>query len=278
MTWIDAADGYQVRLAENGKVVSRNSKGKQLASVPAALKDTEQVLQLRQLAEWLKRHEAECHATVDRWMVRAEPVPVAVISEVWPDPAWQNALRDLVVVADGTTGFLRDADPGRGVGVVDLDGDTVWARSELVTIPHPVLLEDLDDLREFGAELGVEQKVQQLFRQTFTRTDAAGENVTENVTEFANGRFEQLQHAFSRCRTLGYQLKGGYAVYTAVEGGRPVEARYWLGDGYPEGESYTEDLSWTRDGVRLPITEVGPIAWSEGMRMASLIYAGRVVA
>jgi uncharacterized protein DUF4132 len=146
MSWLDAAPGYQVRLDESGKVVCRNAKGKQLAGVPGSIKDNEQVVQLRQLAEWLQRHESECHATVDRWMVRSLPVPTAVIAEVWPDPAWQSALRDLVITVDGEAGFLRDADVDRGVGVVTLDGDTRWAKPELVRIPHPVLLADLDDL------------------------------------------------------------------------------------------------------------------------------------
>ncbi|EST20558.1 hypothetical protein M878_39470 [Streptomyces roseochromogenus subsp. oscitans DS 12.976] len=48
-------------------------------------------------------------------MVRSLPVPLAVLTRVWPDPAWQAALRDRVVTgADGQiAGFLRDAGPAR---------------------------------------------------------------------------------------------------------------------------------------------------------------------
>ncbi|MET0132703.1 MAG: DUF4132 domain-containing protein [Kibdelosporangium sp.] len=273
MTWLDAASGYQVRLAD-GKVVCRNGKGRQLSAVPGSLKDDQQVVQLRQLAEWLQRHDKECQATVDRWMVRSLPVPTAVIVEVWPDPAWRQSLRDLVVTADGEPGFLRDADVDRGVGLVTLDGDTVWLRPELVAIPHPVLLADLDELREFGAELGIDQTVQQLFRQTWVKATTTG----DRVTDFAGGRFEQLNHAIGRCRTLGYPVRGGYATYSAFENGGAVEARFWVGSDYPEGETYTADLTWSRtDGTQLPLADVGPVAWSEGMRMASMIYAGRVV-
>jgi hypothetical protein len=276
MTWLDATPDYQVRLDERGKVVCRNAKGKQLAAVPGALKDNAQVVQLRQLAEWLERHEGKCHATVDRWMVRSLPVPTAVVVEVWPDPAWRNALRDLVVTTDDEAGFLRDANPDRGVGVVTLDGDTRWLQPEEVRIPHPVLLEDLDELREFGAELGIEQKVQQLFRQTFGKGEqAAGAN---SVTEFSGGKFAQLNHALTRCRSLGYPVRGGYATYPAFEDGAIVEARYWVGSEYPESETYTADLIFSRaDGSQIPLAEVGPVAWSEGMRMASLVYAGRAV-
>ncbi|MEU4803927.1 DUF4132 domain-containing protein [Actinosynnema sp. NPDC023587] len=276
MGWLDAGAGYQVRLGDGGRVQARNAKGKLLSSVPASLKDDPQVVQLRQLAEWLVRHGAECLSAVDGWMVRSLPVPAALVVEVWPDEAWASALRDLVVVADGQVGFLRDADAERGLGVVTLDGDTVRLRPESVSIPHPVLLEDLEELREFGAELGVEQKVQQLFRQTFARRPhAAGKT---SVDDFSGGRFEQLTHALGRCRTLGYPVRGGDAVYSAFEDGRVVEARFWIGSDYPEGETWTGGLSWTlEDGTGLPLAEVGPVAWSEGMRMASAVHAGRVV-
>lgn len=276
MGWLDAASGYQVRLGENGRVQCRNGKGRLLSSVPASLKDDPQVVRLRQLAEWLARHEAECLSTVDAWMVRSLPVPTALLAEVWADAAWAGALRDLVVVADDEVGFLRDADPGRGLGLVTLDGETVRRGPEVVRIPHPVLLDDLEELREFGAELGVEQKVQQMFRQTFTRpADPAGRT---SVDDYAGGRFEQLNHALGRCRTLGYPVRGGDAVHAAFEDGRVVEARYWLGSDYPEGETWTGELRWTlEDGTALALADVGPVAWSEGMRMAAAIHAGRVV-
>lgn len=277
MGWLDAASGYQVRLAENGKIQCRNGKGKLLSSTPASIKDDPQVVQLRQLAEWLTRHEAECLSAVDGWMVRSLPVPTALLTEVWADAAWAAALRDLVVTAGEETGFLRDVDAEKGLGVVTLDGDTVRMRPEVVSIPHPVLLEDLEELREFGAELGVEQKAQQLFRQTFARPEVfpAGRN---SVDEYSGGKFEQLNHALGRCRTLGYPVRGGDAVYSAFEDGRVVEARYWIGSDYPEGETWTGELRWAlEDGTTVPLSDVGPVAWSEGMRMASAIHAGRVV-
>ncbi len=276
MGWLAAASGYEVRLGEGGRVQARNAKGKVLSSVPASIKDDPQVVQLRQLSEWLARHEAECLSAVDGWMVRSLPVPSALITEAWADEAWAAALRDLVVVADGEVGFLRDADVERGLGVVTLDGDTVRLRPESVSVPHPVLLEDLEELREFGAELGVEQKVQQLFRQTFARTPQPAEK--KSVDQFSGGKFAEATHVLSRCRTLGYPVRGGNAVYSAFEDGRVVEARFWTGAEYPEGEAWTGDLRWTlEDGTGLALSDVGPVAWSEGMRMASAIHAGRVV-
>lgn len=277
MDWLDAGGGYQVALGDTGKVVCRNAKGRRLASVPAALRDHAEVVRLRQLGEWLTRHAAECVATVDRWMVRSLPVATAVLAEVWQDSAWRRPLTDLVVRAGAEFGFLRDAGPDRGVGLVTLDGETVRANPPSVTLPHPVLLADLAELREFGVELGIDQQVQQLYRLTFARPVDIGPG-DRSVTEFADARFAQLGHAISRCRSLGYGVRGGLAVCPVLEEGATLEAVYVLGEGDPNYETATGDLMWSRpDGSVVPLAEVGPIAWSEGMRMASTIHAGRVV-
>ncbi|MFE4366942.1 DUF4132 domain-containing protein [Streptomyces sp. NPDC056835] len=292
MGWIETTGGYAVAL-DGTRVLCRNAAGRTLKQVPPKLKDDAEVVRLRQLAEWLGRHERECREQVDTWLVRSLPVPVALLARVWPDPAWQSALRDLVVApvaADGSAeteraGFLRNADPARGLGIVDLDGDSVWldaARVETVLIPHPVLLEELAELREFAAELGVEQGAEQLFREVWRRPEAAGgatgRGAAQDWRAYADGKFAQLRHATARAVSLGYRVRGGQAVCPLVENGRQLEAAYWLGDDYPESESLTGSLEW-RDtaGRRLPLAEVGPVAWSEGERMAALVYAGRVI-
>lgn len=85
---------------------------------------------LRDVREWLDRHNTECIATVDTWMVRSLPVPTAVVQHVWPDRAWQTPLRDAVIFPlgnDGTpdtasAGILRQVELDRGLGLVTLDG------------------------------------------------------------------------------------------------------------------------------------------------------------
>lgn len=275
MGWVQAGD-YEVAL-DGGKVVCRNASGRRLKSVPAKLADDPSVVGLRQLAEWLERHERQCLADVERWMVRSLPVPLAVIARVWPDQAWRSALRDLVVTdADGAVaGFLRDADGERGLGLVDLDGDTVRVAPDLVRIPHPVLLEDLEELREFAVELGVEQRAQQLFREVFPRPAAVDADSTQ-VEDYAGGSFKELRFLHGRATQLGYRVRGGNSVYSVLEDGRGIEARVWIGDydGYEETE--TGPLMWTdAAGRALKLGQVGPVAWSEGMRMAAALYAGR---
>lgn len=276
MEWMRAGD-YEVALDDGGNVVCRNKTGRRLKSVPSKIADDPAVVGLRRLTEWLERHERQCAADAERWMVRSLPVPSAVLARVWPDPSWRAALRDLVVTGEdgAVAGFLRDADTARGIGLVDLDGDTVRITADLIRIPHPVLLDDLDDLREFAVELGVEQRVQQLYREVWPR-DAARDPQATVVEDYAGGTFKQLRFLIGRATSLGYRVRGGQAVCPVLEDGRSVEARIWLGDydGYEETE--TGPLSWSDSaGQQLRLGEVGPVAWSEGLRMAAALYAGR---
>ncbi|MGW6690705.1 DUF4132 domain-containing protein [Streptomyces sp. NPDC054961] len=275
MGWVPAGD-YEVAL-DDGKVVCRNAAGRRLKTVPGKLADDPAVVGLRQLVEWLDRHERQCVADVERWMVRSLPVPVAVIARVWKDTAWRSALYDLVVTGDDgeVAGFLRDADPVRGLGLVDLDGDTVRISPELVRIPHPVLLADLEELREFAVELTVDQRVQQLFREVWHRP-ADLDPETASVADYAGGAFKELRFLHGRTTQLGYRARGGQAVCPVVEDGATVEARIWIGDYDSYERTETGSLTWTdASGRALTTGQVGPVAWSEGMRMAAALYAGR---
>jgi hypothetical protein len=299
LQWIDAGEGYHLAL-QNNKVVCRNAKGKVLATVPASLKDSEAATDLRGLAEWLAGHDKECRERVDAWMLRSLPVPSAVLCSVWPDPSWQQALRDCVVVqlVEGkpnhdSVGLLRDAADG-SIGVVDLDGNTKRWLCDQVLIPHPVLLHELDDWREFTAELGVNQLVPQLFRETFAKP--ALDDSLISVSTYANGKYAQLRHVQGRASSHGYGVSGGFAVckvFETVSAGSPdpkgtgegvlqqtvmVEARMWIGSDAPENETETGDLYWVdAEGNQLKGSAIGPVAWSEGNRMGADLFAGRVI-
>jgi len=283
VAWLDTAGGYQVTL-ESGEVACRNAAGRRLKSLPSALREDPVVAGLRQLTEWLGRHDAKCRAEVEAWMVRSLPVPAALLRPVWPDEAWRTALTDLVVAvpdAEGgfdpdEIGFLRDVDE-QGVGVVNLDGETLRIPADRLLIPHPVLLPELDDLREFAADLGVRQSVDQLFRATWSRP-AQQDPQQRKVDDYSGGNYAELRHVLARAAGLGYPVRGGYAVCRVFEAGRTVEARFWVGSDDPSWETTTGDLVFTdRAGTGLLLSEVGPVTWSEGIRMAAALYAGRVV-
>ncbi|GAA0262518.1 DUF4132 domain-containing protein [Cryptosporangium japonicum] len=277
MGWLAVSGGYEVTL-DGDTLVCRNAAGKTLRSVPKAVREDPVTVGLRQLTEWLKRHETQCRADVERWMVRSLPVPAALLAEVWADDVWAAAARNLVVTTpDGAqVGFLRDASE-KGVGIVDLDGDTVRLDADQLLIPHPVLLDDIDDLREFAADLEFTQSIDQLFREVWARP-AELDPAATRISAYAGGRYAELRHLTARAAQAGFRVRGGFAVCRVFENDAVVEARSWVGADDPYYETETGDLIFTRpDGVALPLGEVGPVAWSEGHRMAAALYAGRVV-
>jgi hypothetical protein len=284
LSWIDAGDGYALAL-DGKKLVCRNPKGKTLESVPKALKESEPAEQLMALRDWLQGHDSECLESIETWMLRSLPVPRRVLEETWTDPSWRRPLENAVVFAgegagslvDAEGGFFRGIDAKKGVGVVDLDGETQWLKASAVMIPHPILLEELVAFRELATELKIEQGLSQLFRETFAR-GADIKDTDTSVGEYSDGMFEQLNFAVGRARSQGYRVRGGFAVCRAWEAGEVVEARFWIGSDSPEAETYTGDLVWVDQRERtLKLGDVGRVAFSEGMRMASAIYAGRKV-
>lgn len=280
--WLPADKDYRVALVD-GKLQCRNPKGKQLASVPKWLKDSDLGQELLAVRDWLKEHQQECLARVELWMLRSLPVPRKVLASIWSDPTWRHLLLNTVVLPiskskpDQTSaGFLKDVDSKKGIGVVDADGETQWLKTDSIAISHPILLDDLEDFRELAVELQFEQKLDQLFRQTWSPTKE--QKAGTSIRDFANGKFEMLTHAMSLCRRLGYKVSGGYACCPVWEDGRLLEARYWIGAEYPESETYTDELMFTNDkDTAVELSEVGPVTFSEGMKMAAGIYAKRVV-
>ncbi|MEU4062786.1 DUF4132 domain-containing protein [Streptomyces wedmorensis] len=279
MAWLTAGEGYEITL-EDGRVVARRAGGRQLKTLPKALRDEPEVDRLRRLAEWLDRHAAACVAQVDTWMVSSLPVPTELIARVWPDEAWQSALRDMAVVGDDPdeVGFLRDVTADGELKVVDLDGETVRLSPRTVTLPHPVLLPDLDDVRDFAAELGITQRVEQIHRATWERPGTGHKESATEVRDYAGGKFASRFGLAARATSLGYRVSGGYATCKVRDGGRSTEASVWIGEPYWDGESETGGLTWhDENGRAVRLTEVGPVAWSEGMRMAAALYAGRTI-
>ncbi len=283
ISWLDADKKYALGI-EGGKVVCRNPAGKKLASVPKELKESPLGEQLVALCEWLADHRTDCLRRVEMWMLRSLPVPCDIVRAVWPDPDWAEMLRNLVVTPVDVhgkpnatqTGLLRDVDPKKGIGVVDRDGETQWIAAAQILIPHPILIDGLEELREIAADMGFTQAIEQLFRPTFAPTSEQKEQ--SRLTDYSGGKFDQLNFVGSLCRRLGYPVRGGYACTKIWENARPIEARYWIGDEYPEAETYTGELIFVDNEQKpIKIADVGRGTFSEGVRMASQIYAKRKV-
>jgi hypothetical protein len=280
--WVDAGKGYELGIRD-GKLAAR--KDGEPCAVPKALKDGPVAERLVAAIDFLEDHERTCLGTVETWMLRSLPVPRKVLESVMVDEGWAKILRDAWVVpvaADHTVdreagGFFRGVDPGKGIGVVDRGGETAWLDTDLVMIPHPTLLDEVDDLRGLAVEIGVTQGLSQLFRETFAVPKTAPADPMA-IDSYSGGQFGMLSQAIGLAKRLGYRVAGGAAVARVLERGRFVEARYEIGDGDPMWETTTGSLAFVDDKQRpIAVVDVPPVAFSEGMRMASMIFAKRKI-
>jgi len=277
--FVPAGKGYSLGVRD-GKLVCKNAKGQLLGSVPKEVRESDAGEQLLAVVDFLKAHEREVDQTVEGWMLRSLPTPTAVLLAVWRDDSYRRALENLVVVprAEGALpGFLRAVDVKKGIGLVDADGETVWTKVETFVVPHPILLPNLEDLRALAAELGVTQLQKQLFREVFSKPKDLAPDQAE-MGSFRGGKFEMLTHARGAAKSLGYRTSGTFAACRVLEDGKVTEARFELGGYDPDDEAITEALSWVDEqGETILVKDVPPIAFSEGMRMASAVYGKRVV-
>nr|BFD87562.1 DUF4132 domain-containing protein [Streptomyces sp. Xyl84] len=279
MGWLAAGEDHEIALV-GGRVVARSASGPSAAvrsqTLPAELRDRPEVIELQRLAEWLDRHAAACAAQVDTWMVSSLPVPTILLAQVWPDEAWRAALRDLVVAGElpGDIGFLRDVHASGTLRLETADGASVHLCARTVTVPHPVLLPDLEALRARAAEVGAVQGVEQLRRAVWRKPEVLDPGARA-VTEFADAEYSSWFRLSARATALGYKVTGQYATDRIREAGRTLTASVAIGDPYTEEKAWTRGLTWGLcPGDGIPWAEVGPVAWSEGMRMAAALHAG----
>ncbi len=282
-SWLDAPKEHQLGL-DDGKVVCLNAKGKRLASVPSWLKEEPVFDQLQALAAWMNDHALHCLHTVEHWMLRSLVVPREVIVNTWPDDAWRAALENMVIAGANAAGkldvehvgLLRDVDAKKGIGIVDLDGESKWLKSAAIAVVHPILIAELDDLRELAGDIKAVQPIEQLYRPVYQPTEE--QSALTSIRDYQGGVFEQLNFAIGVCRRLGYPVRGGYATCKVWEGILPLEARYYIGGEYPEAETETGELIFVNKSQQaVTIRDVGAVTFSEGVRMASAIYAKRKV-
>ncbi|MBU1221639.1 DUF4132 domain-containing protein [Myxococcota bacterium] len=283
VNWVSTDTGYSLAI-ENGKIICANAKGAQLKSIPKQVRDSEDYEKMKNLQDFLELHKLDCMSSVTKWMLGTVPLSLKVISGVFPDPYWREILTNALIfrtkngeinASDG--GFLRGWDDKKGLGFVDMDGESVWMKDGNIVIPHPVLIPDIDEWRALGAEMEFTQAFDQLFREIHVKAPEVKPD-DDSLETWSGGEFNTLMQVMSLCSQKGYRVKAGHAVCSIIENGRNVEARFYIGDDSPDYYTSTGDLSWNDEtGETLKFADVGPVAWSEGVLMAATIYSRRNV-
>lgn len=274
--WIQAGD-HLLRL-EGTDIIARNAQGTLLTTVPPAAKKHQAYEQLDAQRSFLAQHADTCRTTVRTWFLAGLPVPVSVLTAVWPDETWRAVLTDLVITDGTLTGFLRDADE-HTLHLIDLDGESIQiTRTDEATIniPHPVTLDELVDWREFAVQLGIHQDLDQLFRHTVAKP-AAEQARKDALNAYRKGSYERAGHLIGRARGAGFTASFTGVGLRVEEAGRSVRVELAVTAYLPEEPAELGALFFTVDGAHLDPADVGPVAWSEGVRMADYVWAGRTV-
>jgi hypothetical protein len=248
-----------------------------MRTASALMRDRDSAHDLDEVARWLADRDDVCRDEATTWMVRATSLPTDTLASLWTDRMWSRSLTDLVVqTADGSVvqtadgsdvqtaddadeddtlvrGFLRGVAPGRGVGVLGLDGQTRWVTHRRWMVPHPALLPDLPAWQSAARQHGIRQDVHQLDRTVFHRDPV---------------RFPD-EHTAAH---LWLPAMSGERTAQLWDGGRWVLARITPADsGAVNGES-SRSITVTfadSDGRLLRLAAVGPIVWSEALRLAT---------
>ncbi|WP_460307097.1 DUF4132 domain-containing protein [Actinocorallia aurea] len=263
--WIPTGNGYEIRI-DGRRANCRKVGGVPMGFVPSEARYTDAGQRV-----WRLKHEAEetwldARGRVEGWMCCGHRLPRALLTALWPDRAWREWLDGAFLTGpDGGRGFLRGAGPD-GLRLTTPDGDDIVAAWDAAVIAHPVLLGDLDALRESAAKLGIGQKLHQMARDVHRRPPAPEGDA---VMDYAGRRFTRQRYAWQ----YYYGLAGGYAYVDLVSGGRPVQARHWIGAGKHDDRAWSGHLVWVGADERfLSLAEVDAVAWSEGVRLAELVH------
>ncbi|MFD6988650.1 DUF4132 domain-containing protein [Streptomyces sp. NPDC059943] len=274
LAWVPAIYGHELAL-DGMDLRCRKTDGRLLRSVPSAVRRSPVAERFNALREQLAGHEKECRATVESWLLGGTPVPAALLAQVWPDPGWRACLRYLVVRVDGRVGLLEEVSEDGQVRVREADGARYEAPvTSPVTPAHPVLLDDLAPWRGLLEELGVTQGVEQVSRSVHRPREGIDPGAT-GIDADGDERAEESGGARSRAVANGFDVRGGFAVLGTTDLGVTVEARCWVGSGEPGRSEKAGRLLWVDAAERpVPLGELGPVAWSEGRRMAEIVYGG----
>ncbi|SER51357.1 DUF4132 domain-containing protein [Corynebacterium cystitidis] len=278
-SWFEGADyDFALSGAYADKIVARNKKGRTLKSVPKKAKTDEVYQQVDALRNYFAAHHDRCREAVIAWLFQEGPVPSEVLGAIWKDSVWQHYVKDLVVTAGGVHGLLRHAD-ATCLQLVDLDGEShevEVSASQLVQIPHPIKIAQRDQWREFVIDLGVTQSVDQLFRDVYPLPETLRER-EDAMQAYADAEINPGGILAGIARDNGAKFSTQYLQVEVEEQGRRVQGRLDISFVSPKEKAFLSSVYFTAADRSVPPSDIGPVTWSETMRLAHQAYAARTI-
>lgn len=214
--------------------------------------------------------------TATGWILGEHAIPARTIAHAWAERRWRDTLADALITDHrGTAGLLWAVDDDH-LTVVNLDGEESAIPVEgasAVSLPHPMRTEELPDWRNLAAEFSVTQGLDQLLRETHPKPADRAEQ-DDQLHSARGARFASFPNFASHCRAGGFTVtrtSSAPGAYTEVtEAGEKIRAFLPARD--DAASPRLGSLLFLRRGHVIPAADVGPVAWSEGMRMARHLH------
>ncbi|GAB3960114.1 DUF4132 domain-containing protein [Micromonospora vulcania] len=251
-----------LRLSEAEPLITISKAGRQLASVPAAVRADPRYPEFREHQERL-RDQARRMRTglIERLVATGGTLTPDELARLRGLPAGAAMLPALIWQDRAGTVALLDQ--------VDLDGP--------VTVVHPSLLHERGLLAHWQEKMvqdGIQQPVQQVFRELYLMTSAEREAV--DVSRRFAGHTVDGKVAGQLLSGRGWSTHGQYQEHQAT---RPANTEVTaalvcdLPGHFGGGEVVLGELRFLRAGSVVPLAEVPSVAFSEVMRDLDLVVS-----
>jgi hypothetical protein len=249
--------------------------GKVLKSIPASLKKDEEVEELKDRLQELKRQRSRVRDALEEAMIRGDRFTAPELRTLFEHPILAPAIAKLIFIGDDVAGY-----PAHGGRMLrDHGGDShILGNEEEVRVAHPHDLFVRGDWSAWQRECFVAERVQpfkQLFRELYPITDS--ERGKTHTSRYAGHQVNPRQ-ALALLGSRGWVARPDEGV-TRTFHEEGLTARLSFQEGFftpAEIEGLTlEGVLFTKKGefTELPLADIPPRVFSEALRDVDLVVS-----